>query len=445
MSKNTLKRALCAILAVAMSASLLTACGNKKGGKNIGEVDEEGNITLTITHWENEATSAAMVESYKDFEADNPNIKTKLVAAPLSDYGLKLSQMIASNEAPDVFQMGHDMGVTYFQDGLTYDWTEKINAEAGLVEKYAAGTFDKWKFSNGTYFGLPGLVNIYGVVVNKDALNAAGLDIPTNDWTWDTLFEYAEKLKTDAQPGFATNNGWDSFQVAMMSAADGGVELNTDFIEPKEMNYDDTYIATIEKISKHIQSGAITGSTYQTDGQQDSFKTGAIPMMQYGQWNFVDLLNNPDDVKFDWDYYATPSGSKEKVVLYDCTGWVSPYYIKAPDEVWKFITYTSGPMYQKVLEAQPVAPSAYIDTADAFYDAITEKGHPVTAEACKVMVDTPHKTMIRFYPTWKDDANKVKDVVWGDIIDGKSPATDVKAMWKGVNEVIADWNAKNAE
>ena len=32
------------------------------------------------------------------------------------------------------------------------------------------------------------------VLINKDMLDAAGLDVPSLDWTWDDYREYAEKL-----------------------------------------------------------------------------------------------------------------------------------------------------------------------------------------------------------------------------------------------------------
>lgn len=442
MSKKTLKRALCAVLAVAMSASLLTACGKKDAG-GVGELQEDGSIKLTVTHWENDQTTAAMKVSYDQYMADHPGVTVELVAAPLDDYGTQISQMIASNTAPDVFQLGHDMGVSYFQRGLTYDWTEYAKAEPDLVNEYAPATYDQWHFADGTQFGLPGLLNVYGFFINKDAITAAGLDIPTNDWTWADFFDYAEKLKGDGegQYGAVATGVWDAWWVNMISVANGGANMSEEILVPTELTIDDNYIATVQEITKHIQSGAISPASYETTGAQDVFKQGSIPIFGYGQWLLADLLNHEADLNFEWDLVATPKGTAKAATLYDCTGWGSPNYIKAPDQVWDLLKFNSSDMYKGFLGDQPVAAPAHIASGDVFYDKVSET-HPATAEAVKAMCNMDPKTLIRFYPSWADDVNKIKDEKWNDIVDGNIDASELIPMFEQMNQMIKDETAE---
>ena len=111
-----------------------------------------------------------------------------------SDYSQQMNAMITAGEAPDVFQLGYDQGCSFYKKNLLTDWTDKAAADSEFMDGFYEGTVDGWQYDGKTY-GLPGLVNVYGVFYNKDILANAGLDEPSVDWTWDDLFEYAEKLK----------------------------------------------------------------------------------------------------------------------------------------------------------------------------------------------------------------------------------------------------------
>ena len=444
MSKTSLKKALCAVMALTMSTSLLAACGNNKTG-GVGEVDEEGNVTLTFTHWENEDTSKAMRKAFDEvFEVDHSNIKVEMQAAPLGDYGTKISQMIASGTAPDVFQLGHDMGVTFFQNKLLYDFTEYANKETDLESKYAENTYSLWRFADGDKewsgktFGLPGLLNVYGIFYNKDLLSQAGLAEPTDDWTWDDLENYATTLVESGVSEYGLYGmGNDIFHTGTRSVSEGGAPLTDQILEPTAITMDDTFKATAERIKKMVASKAFTPPTYEAQNIQDIFRQGQIPMLFYGQWQIADFINNPNP-DLNWDYVALPSGSAGRAMMYDCTGWGANINIKAPDEVWELMKFCSGDMYSTVLADQPVAASAYTASADAFYNAVTEGGHEKSANAVKAMIDDSQKTVLRFYPNWKDNANKVVSEKWNNILTGDLDISEIDNIVSGVNEVIAN-------
>ena len=50
------------------------------------------------------------------------------------------------------------------------------------------------------YYGLPMKINTNLVMMNKDHLDEAGLEIPT-EWTWDDYRDYAKALTTDEHYG----------------------------------------------------------------------------------------------------------------------------------------------------------------------------------------------------------------------------------------------------
>ena len=53
---------------------------------------------------------------------------------------------------------------------------------------------------NGTLWGIPKDFDSIAVFYNKDMFDAAGVDYPSDDWTWDEFIEIAKAL-TDAENG----------------------------------------------------------------------------------------------------------------------------------------------------------------------------------------------------------------------------------------------------
>ena len=105
---------------------------------------------------------------------------------------------------------------------LLTDWTDKAAADSEFMDGFYEGTVDGWQYDGKTY-GLPGLVNVYGVFYNKDILANAGLAEPSADWTWADLFEYAEKLKDPSDNKFGLYGlNTDIFGLTNISVSEGG-------------------------------------------------------------------------------------------------------------------------------------------------------------------------------------------------------------------------------
>ncbi|MFD0675360.1 MULTISPECIES: ABC transporter substrate-binding protein [unclassified Paenibacillus] len=128
------------------------------------------------------------------YQEKNPNVKVNVIG--LSEKGdtqealKKLDLAAASGEAMDVLM---------FSDPASYAQRVSLGMVAPLDDYI---TKDGYKVSedykvdtklNGKYYALPGKFNPWYVILNKTALDAAGLAIP-KDWTWDEFMDYAKKL-----------------------------------------------------------------------------------------------------------------------------------------------------------------------------------------------------------------------------------------------------------
>lgn len=231
-----MRKKLWSMLIFTMLVSLvLSACsGNDTKEKASTSSDdpkkEEEQVTIKFhTHGTEEnynwkTTIAAFEEKY-------PNIKVDLVA---------LSEKGDSQEAIKKLDLaaasGEQMDVLMFTDPAIYAQRVGMGMAAPIDEFIKEDGYqvaDEYKVDtqiDGKYYALPGKFNPWYVLLNKDHLTAAGLEVP-KDWTWDEFAEYAKALTRDGHYGTyfhgPQNGGWMEFtKLALASEAD-----NTEFLK----------------------------------------------------------------------------------------------------------------------------------------------------------------------------------------------------------------------
>ena len=131
------------------------------------------------------------------FEAANPGIRVEVETAAYADYFTELQTRIAGGEAPDSFELNYENFVTYASKGALLDLTTAVDAEtAGRYYPEALEAFQL----DGVQFGLPASFSNVVLFYNKDLFDAAGMDYPTGEWTWEDFRAAAEQL-TDPDAG----------------------------------------------------------------------------------------------------------------------------------------------------------------------------------------------------------------------------------------------------
>ena len=93
-------------------------------------------VTVTFMTWESDAMNKVLLGSFKQFEAENPGIKVKLVPSPLKDYGAKIKQMLSAGKAPDIYQTGNDWVLQFGKLGYLYNWTKLASKDGSFLKNY---------------------------------------------------------------------------------------------------------------------------------------------------------------------------------------------------------------------------------------------------------------------------------------------------------------------
>ncbi|MFC7911853.1 extracellular solute-binding protein [Streptomyces nigra] len=185
--------ALPSLLAVALAATTLTACGGGSGS------DPD---TLKISFKQSTDNSVKVMDTYladikKQFEKANPGKKVEFVPikAPDSEYYTKLQQMLRSPKtAPDLvyedtFLINSDITSGYLKPLDPYlakwpDWDQFID-----TAKAAA------KGEDGRTYGVPDGTDTRGLWFDKGIFAKAGLPADWQPKTWDDVLDAARAIK----------------------------------------------------------------------------------------------------------------------------------------------------------------------------------------------------------------------------------------------------------
>lgn len=163
-----------------------------------------------------------------------------------------------------------------------------------------------WSQVNDQTYGIPGEMKYNLVLINKDMLDAAGLDVPSLDWTWDDYREYAEKLTSGS--GADTKYGsyfhsWGSCNLWGISSGKGG---STIFNDDKTLTFDNPNLAKFLQL-RYDMENVDHSSTPLADvkalnmNYRDQFFNGNIAMLPMGTAMLSDIGNE----KYAHDFVTT--------------------------------------------------------------------------------------------------------------------------------------------
>jgi multiple sugar transport system substrate-binding protein len=289
--------------------SLLVACGgnNETIGNSTEPSEDKGTeqVTIKLHSWyQFEGDNFDKV--IEKFESKYPNINVEFESlsekSNANEYLKKLDLAAASNDQLDVI---------IFPDAVNY--AQRVNAGmvAPLDEFIAEDGFkyeDEYKFDtkfNGKYYGLPGKYIDWMVLINKNHLDEAGLEVPT-EWTWDEFIEYSKALTKGEGPskryGSYFQNWGQFFQLAQMNAPTVDNGLVTHDEKP---NVDTDRIRKSLEILNQTQNVDQSATSYadvisQKLHYRNMYFGGQASMIVIGNWMIPDTAGgNPQiDVTF---------------------------------------------------------------------------------------------------------------------------------------------------
>lgn len=361
-----------AVVAVAASALLLSGCSASGGGDATGEIslpsdpaEVEGKITYAI--WDINQ-QPAMEELIADFNTTYPNVEVSVELTAFEQYFTKLQTQGSSDSLPDVFWMNGPNLQLFASNDLLAPIEPFVDADLIDPANYPDAMNEIYSL-DGKQYGVPKDFDTIGLLYNKAILERAGVEAPTDDWTWDD-YHAAAKTVSDTLGGEGivgsgdTSRNQENVYPAVMS--NGGSIINED----GESGYDSP--EAIEAVQFWADMAADGSSITPAENADTNgfvrLQNGKAAMMWGGNWRISGMLDSA--VKDDLSVAKIPlaPNGERKTVIHG-VGNVMNAKSKTPEAAQAFLSYLGSEEAALIQAASGAANPAYTGTQQDFVDS----------------------------------------------------------------------------
>lgn len=285
-----MKRSSFAVLALVLLLSL-----------SLSSVLAQDPVTVRISTWAGVDESAELQELIDEINASQTDYQ--IIHEPIpSDYYTQVQTQIAGGTGADLYWMDQNH-MALASEGVFYpvDTCDAVaNAApqtAGDLNDYYPGVLAVNRFEDHVY-GLPWIAQPVVVYFNRGLFDAAGVEYPQDDWTWNDFTEKAMALTQDTdgdgnvdQWGFI-NNGWPPPFIFVWQA--GGELISEDFTSvpidsPEFVEGFEFYLSTQFNPEMSPSNEVIS-----EQGFGEMFKAGKIAMFMGGAADDLDRVEGLD-------------------------------------------------------------------------------------------------------------------------------------------------------
>lgn len=351
-----------------MTCTALTACAGKTeqsqgtasgGAAESGQTAEKSENSgdkqvLSVTTWDNESTPQfqAVIDAY---EEKNPNVEIKVIDTSADEYNNSLGISLSAAQAdPDVIwvkDMGSMLQMADKEQLLVLnDYIARDNLDLSVYK----GAAEQLMY-NGNSYSLPYRNDWYILYYNKDLFDAAGVDYPSNDMTWEEYYDLAAKMTSGegSEKVYGSfNHTWQAL-VTNWAVQDGEhtvVEKDYSFMKP-----------WYEKTLALQDNGYIQDySTLKTANIHYSsvFKNQQCAMMPMGTWFIATMMQSQAEGETDFNWGIARIPHPENTESGYTVGALTPIAISAftdqADLAWDFVKFASSEEAAEILAKQGV-------------------------------------------------------------------------------------------
>lgn len=376
------KRALSFMLAFTMVAAGLAGCSSSSGSSDTTAADttaagseaadttaaaEESTgekTTLKWSVWDISATPyyQLLVDA---FEEKHPDVTVEMVDLGSTDYQTVLAtELTGSGSDFDVVSIKDVPGYTTLVNKGVLEPLDSYIESSGVDLTQYKGIADQVRV-DGQLYELPYINSFWVLFYNKDIFDAAGVEYPTNDMTFEEYDALARSL-TVTTPGQevygAHYHTWRS-AVQLFGVLDGEhtiLDGNYDFLKPY-----------YEMVINEQNDGVCQDyATLKTSGLHYSgaFAQGNVAMMNQGTWFFSTLIEKIKTGEYtectNWGIVKYPhaEGVEPGSTLSQITSLAIPTSSDNKDLAWEFIQFLSGEEGAEIVASTGAIPAIMSDS-----------------------------------------------------------------------------------
>ncbi|GAA1840260.1 ABC transporter substrate-binding protein [Agromyces salentinus] len=395
------------MVSLAVSATALVALAGCSGAS--GSEGADGDATLTYAIWD-QNQQPAMEKIAAAFTEEHPNVEVEIQLTPYKEYFTKLQTAVSGGAAADVFWMNGPNFQLYAGNGvlapLDGDGIDPADYPEGLIDLYSY---------EGELYGAPKDFDTVALWYNTALFDAAGVEYPSADWTWDDLKSAAAKLSDPAAGVYgiaASQYGQENFYNSIAQA--GGEVISAD---GTTTGYDSPEaLAGIELWTDLIADGSSPTAQQMTDtNPEDFFLSGKLGMFQNGSWAAIAYADNPD-IAETVNVAPLPAGATGNQSVIHGVANVANAKSEHLELAKEFAEFASSKAAADIQAATGTVIPAFNGTQQAWVDALPQYDLQVYIDALDTAVPYP---VSKNTAAWTSIESEVLSQVWSGGVSAK--------------------------
>lgn len=395
------------LLTMAMLGTLLGGCGSGNEGKTL---DEDGNVVVRIAV-SGSATEEQVKTLIRGFQAQGNNISFKLENI-VGDYTTKLVTQVSAGTAPDLIWISDTQVRQLASKGVLTDLSEyydemNINEDDIYESMLSTGMYE------GKQYMIPRDYNHIVTYYNKALFDEAGVDYPTDGWTWEEFVDTAYKFpkKTGdiyTQRGCQAWLTWGATAPVILMGLGG--TLTTPYPDGTSANFNTPgTVEALKEIKQLVDDGVLVNDYNNDIGNFNSGKVAMVFQTRSVLSSFIEAIGEEN-----LGVTTFPVLPEQHIVGCGTSGYAIVSSSACKEEAAKFLAYTISEEGQRVFsetgDCVPVLKSMATD--EVWRNSVP--GIPA-----EPFLDSPECDILQPCITVANDAASVRfDTCWKNAFSG---------------------------
>lgn len=354
--------------AAALGAGTLAACssGGGGGGDIPDEIPADTSAEITYSIWD-QAQKGAMEKIIAAFGKEFPDITVSLTVTPFEQYFEKLQTQATGGDLPDVFWMNGPNFQLYASEGKLQDLADVPGVDAGSYPDAMNALYTL----DGAQYCVPKDFDTIGLWWNADHFEKAGVEAPTEDWTWDDYRETSraitEALADDGVWGNAGGTANQAYVYPLVIQA-GGEIISED--ATRSGYGSDAAIEAFTFLRGMVEDGTAPGVEFTTENKPaDLFNAGKAAMLWSGNWSAAVFKDSP--VRDAIRTAPLPTGKQAGNVIHGIGNTMAAEG-RNKAAAAAFLAFLGSEEANRIQAEEGAANPAFEGTAQAYVDALPE-------------------------------------------------------------------------
>lgn len=327
------------------------------------EVPKDITATIKITQWVNDQIIAATNDAIVRFNEEYPNVTVEtdyIALTTWAEYTQSFLNSVAAGDSPDIIATAIEGFAEMASKGVLLNLDDVVSKDAdatavlnGIEPNLLAGMRTR---GTGELNFFPTEWNNVVVWYNEDMFDAAGIDYPSSDWTWEDFAEAAKALTIKDSDGNTTQFGYFVpgyyFGLQPWLFTNNASILNDDWTKATVDTPE--FRQSLEFLNRLIN---VDGSApaFEAGVGTEKFTAGQVAMFSAGHWPAKSII----DAGLKNVGVQYPAQKARQATVFGIGGVAITKFAENSELAWAFVKELTGPEYQESLATANISiPSA---------------------------------------------------------------------------------------